>query len=145
MKDGRTSFTEEDLNEFYRVYTECILGGREENRKDGKQWYNSEEKALLNRLDKYNQNYFMWITDFNLPTTNNLSESALRGIKSKLHACGQFYSETTADYYACIKSYIETCKRCGKNEMIALQKLLEGNPYTVTELLEASNPTACLV
>lgn len=143
MKDGRTCFTEEELNEFYRGYTECILEGRAENQTDVKQLYNSDEKALLNRLDKYNQNYFMWITDFSLPTTNNISESALRSIKSKLHACGQFYSETTADYYACIKSYIETCKRCGKNEMIALQKLLEGNPYTVAELLEASNLIDC--
>jgi len=76
------------------------------------------------------------LEDFRFPTTNNLSESGLRGIKSKLHACGQFESEKTAGYYAAIKTYLETCRRNGKNEIVSVQRLLDGNPYTVAELLE---------
>ncbi|MBQ7616192.1 MAG: transposase, partial [Butyrivibrio sp.] len=36
---------------------------------------------LLRRLKKYHDNYFAWMKDFSLPTTNNLSERALRGRK----------------------------------------------------------------
>ena len=52
---------------------------------------------------------------------------------------GQFYSEQTANNYAVIKSYIETCRRNGINEMQALQRLADGNPYTVQEILHLDN------
>ncbi len=31
------------------------------------------ERALLNRVEEYRENYFAWLEDFSLPTTNNLS------------------------------------------------------------------------
>jgi hypothetical protein len=49
---------------------------------------------------------------------------------------GQFQSEKSAKNYAVVKSYIETCYRNGINEMQALIRLCEGNPYTVKEILE---------
>ena len=53
----------------------------------------------------------MWLEDFSLPTTNNLSERGLRGIKSHMKISGQFESEKAADNHALIRSYIETCRR----------------------------------
>ena len=94
----------------------------------------SFEQALLNRVDKYRDNYFAWLEDFSLPTTNNLSERSLRPVKSKMKIAGQFESEDAAQHYAMIRSYIETCRRKGKNENEALRRLCEGNPYTVAEL-----------
>lgn len=92
------------------------------------------EQALLKRVEKYRTNYFTWLSDFSLPTTNNLSERSLRPIKSKMKIAGQFESEAAAQHYAVIRSYIETCRRKGKNENEALRRLCEGNPYTVEEL-----------
>ena len=94
----------------------------------------SFERALLNRIEKYRGNYFTWLEDFSLPTTNNLSERSLRAVKSKMKIAGQFESEDAAQHYAMIRSYIETCRRNGKNENEALRRLCEGNPYTVEEL-----------
>ena len=48
---------------------------------------------------------------------------------------GQFQSLEYAEYYASVKSYMETCYRNGINEYTALQRLCDGNPYTVAEIL----------
>ncbi len=49
---------------------------------------------------------------------------------------GQFANITNAKYYARIKAYIETCKRNDLNPHIAIQKLLNDNPYTIDEILK---------
>ena len=92
------------------------------------------ERALLTRVEKYRSNYFAWLEDFTLPTTNNLSERSLRPVKSKMKIAGQFEAEENAQHYAVIRSYIETSRRKGVNENEALRRLCEGNPYTVKEL-----------
>jgi len=94
----------------------------------------SFERALLNRVGTYRGNYFAWLEDFTLPTTNNLSERSLRPVKSKMKIAGQFESIDAARFYAMIRSYIETCRRKGINENEALRRLCEGDPYTVEEL-----------
>ena len=69
----------------------------------------NDERALVRCIKEYRENYFAWVYDFKLPTTNNLSERALRGVKTKMKVSGQFASSKTANYYALIRSYIETC------------------------------------
>ena len=91
---------------------------------------------------EYRDNYIYWTLDFNLPFTNNLSERALRGIKSKMKISGQFQNIANAEYYAIIKSYIETCYRNGINGHEALIKLLNGEPYTLNRILELGRENA---
>ena len=79
-------------------------------------------------------NYFRWVEDFSLPTTNNLAERGLRCIKSHMKISGQFDSEKTARYYAVVKTYVETCRKNNINEMDALSRLCKGDPYTVEEI-----------
>jgi hypothetical protein len=95
------------------------------------------EKNLIKRVREYHDNYFAWVYDFSLPTTDNLSERALRCVKSHMKISGQFASEITAGYFATIKSYIETCRRNGINEIHALTRLCKGEPYTVEEIFLA--------
>lgn len=63
-----------------------------------------------------------------------LAERALRGVKTKMKVAGQFSSSRSANYYAKIRSYIETCRRNGINEITALLRLCKGNPFTVEEI-----------
>ena len=93
----------------------------------------------MRRIEEYRRNYFLWVEDFTLPTTNNLSERGLRGIKSHMKISGQFESEEAAQNFARIKTYIETCRRNGINEIQALQRLCEGDPYTVEEIFTESS------
>ncbi len=95
------------------------------------------ERAVISRIIEYRENFFAWIYDFSIPTTNNLSERSLRGIKTKMKVSGQFASTDTADNYALIRTYIETCRRNGINEIEALSRLCNGNPYTVEEIFSS--------
>ena len=134
---GKTCFDADYIAAFKTRLAEIQQHGWQEYEADKirlEKYGASFERALLTRLEKYRDNYFAWIEDFSLPTTNNLSERSLRPVKSKMKIAGQFESEEAARNYAMIRSYIETCRRKGKNENEALRRLCEGNPYTVKEL-----------
>ena len=135
---GEKAFDAEYVKAFYRRVDECLEKGRAENKAEPEIYGADFERALINRIEKYRRNYFMWLEDFSLPTTNNLSERGLRGIKSHMKISGQFESEKAADNHALIRSYIETCRRNGINEIQALQRLCDGNPYTVEEIFQAT-------
>ena len=129
------SFNNEEINEFIIMLDNEILNGLEENEKDEiKPYYAEKELTLLKRLMEYRDNYIYWIFDFGIPFTNNLSERNLRGIKSKMKVSGQFQNVERANDYAKIRSYIETCRIYGINEYESLTRLVEDNPYTLSEL-----------
>ena len=135
-------FTEEEFNNFISCFNQCLLLGVEEYSNDSNVYYASDEATLIIRLMEYRDNYIYWTLDFNLPFTNNLSERALRGIKSKMKISGQFQNIANAEYYAIIKSYIETCYRNGINGHEALIRLLNGEPYTLDRILELGRENA---
>lgn len=135
MNDGRDRFDDQYIDKFNHRLDELIEKGREEDSKHPNRYATIKAGTLLDRLEKYSSFYFMWVTDFKLPTTNNLSERALRGIKSHMKISGQFENVQTAENYAIVKSYVETCRRNGINELTALTRLVMGNPYTLAEIL----------
>ena len=133
-KKGKTAFELEYIEEFDRKL-QTILKQVEEKAEENQSRYSGPpERALVKRIQEYKEEYFAWMKDFSLPTTNNLSERSLRGAKSKQKASGQFTSVETANNYAVIRTYIETCRRNGMNEITALSRLCSGNPVTVSEL-----------
>lgn len=133
------SFDIEYINSFDNQYEDILYSAIDENLSKPKTHYDKEERALINRILEYKDNYFIWMYDFSLPTDDNLSERALRGVKSKMKISGQFQNEQTAKYYADIKTYIETCYRNNINPTDALIRLMEDNPYTVEEIFEKEN------
>ena len=138
--EGYASFSDSYIRMFDEQFFGYLSDGWKENEKEPKNYGARFERALLRRLEKYHNNYFAWMKDFSLPTTNNLSERSLRGVKSHEKISGQFESITTARYHAAIKTYTETCRRNGINEFEALKRLCEGNPYTVQEIFSKSPP-----
>ena len=128
---GETSFDAECIKRFHQKIDEYLFDGWKENGKEPNNYGVPFERTLLTRIAEYRRNYFMWVEDFSLPSTNNLSERGLRGVKSHMKISGQFESEATADNHALIRTYIETCRRNGINEIDALQRLCSGNPYSV--------------
>lgn len=136
MKIGEGFFEDEFIEEVSNKYDEYIAEGKAMNKIDYNKYYGQEEKALLNRLVKYKENYLLWITRFDVDFSNNLSERSLRFSKTKMKVSGQFQNITNAEYYSKIYSYIETCKRNGKDEHKALRLLLDGNPMSLEEILK---------
>ena len=140
ISEGYVCFSDDYIKTFDEEFDGYLSDGWKENEADPKNLWAKDERALLRRFKKYHDNYFAWMKDFSLPTTNNLSERALRGVKSHEKISGQFESIETARYHAIIKTYTETCRRNGINEFEALKRLCEGNPYTVDEVLSKASP-----
>jgi len=138
IKHSENSFPQKKIDDFYYQLDDILDRADKKNVEADNKYSGPFERRIINRLRKYKECYFEWLKDFTLPTTNNLSERALRCVKSHMKISGQFESQTTASYYATIKSYIETCRRNGINEVEALQRLCAGHPYTVDEILQES-------
>ena len=133
------SFSDEYLQEFDFNFNDIILKGIQQDKALAKNHhFLSKERALLNRIIDYKANYFMWLYDFSLPADNNLSERGLRGAKTKMKVSGQFQNLKNAEYYANIRTYIETCYRNGINPTDALIALMDDKPYKVSDILKKS-------
>lgn len=134
IEKGLEAFEDAYILDFFRTFDQLMVQGMEENKEDYARYYGPDERTLLLRILDYKDNYLAWVTNFDIPFSNNLSERSLRSVKSKMKISGQFQNEDSAKYYAVIKSYIETCYRNGINEMEALVRLCKGNPYSVDEI-----------
>lgn len=129
-------FDYEVVDKVMNDYDEILKEARQVNKKDfNRQSGSGEELNLITRLEKYKENYLLWVTRFDIPFDNNLSERSLRSSKTKMKVSGQFANIKNAEYFAIIKSYIETCKRNDINVHTAIVKAIEDKPYTVQELL----------
>ena len=135
IREGNDHFDEDYIKDFNDRLTKHLESANNAALANTSKYSGPSERALVSRIEKYRENYFAWINDFTLPTTNNLSERALRGVKTKMKVSGQFQTIKSAEYYAAIKSYTETCRRNGINEVEALSRLLNDYPYTVDEIL----------
>lgn len=127
-------FPKESIIKFKRKMKQLIKKGYKESTISTNPTTVPSENTLLGRIEEYFDNYFRWVEDFTLPTTDNLSERGLRSIKSHMKISGQFESEKTASYYATVKTYVETCRKNSINEMEALSRLCAGNPFTIAEI-----------
>lgn len=131
---GAEAFDDAYTERFEEQLQDILGRAEKKNLEDFNPYFGQFERNLIERIRKCHDNYFLWVYNFSLPTTNNLSERALRCVKSRMKISGQFESEKTAGYFAKIKSYVETCRRNRINEIHALTRLCEGNPYTVKEI-----------
>lgn len=132
---GIHEFSQEEVDNFFQELFAIIYAGTEAAEKTPAKYGGDEERALLVRLAVYRDAYFAWVTNFDLPTTNNVSERALRGCKTKMKVSGQFQVTESAKNYSIIKTYLETCARNGYNEVDALRCLCMGMPYSAKDVL----------
>ena len=136
IKKGEEKFSQEELNSFEEKFNKIMIKALNENNVENeKRYYVREENTLIIRILDYKNEYLLWLYNFEVPFTNNLSERGLRGVKSKQKASGQFLNIESAQNYATIKTYIETCNRNNVNTYNALLMLSLGKPYTLKEIL----------
>lgn len=137
IKKEKEEFEAEELKKFEDKFEKIMLEAIKENEEEGQKYYVDKENTLILRILDYKNNYLLWVYNFDVPFTNNLSERGLRGAKSKQKASGQFWNIESARWYATIRTYIETCNRNNVNVYNALLKLSLGKPYTLEEILES--------
>lgn len=138
IEKGKENFEQEEINKFEDKFEKIMIEANQENEKEGQKYYVDKEATLILRILDYKENYLLWLYDFDVPFTNNLSERGVRGAKSKQKASGQFWNVESASWYATIKTYIETCNKNNVNIYNALVMLCLGKPYTLKEILSGN-------
>ena len=108
-----TGFSTENLALISERYDRIIAKGRSQNLTTEGEKARKEEKALLNRLEKYKENHLMFAWNFEVEFTNNMSERDLRKCKSRQKMSGGFRTDAGKMIYCRIMSVIETAKRKG--------------------------------
>jgi transposase len=111
-------------------YKELIISGNPEcpfimpalgsGKKKEKQ---TKERNLLTRLRDYEDQVLLFMTDKNVPFTNNQAERDIRMLKVQQKVSGQFKSLKSARYFCRIRSYLMTSKKTGSSPFDKLNSL----------------------
>mgnify|MGYP000741805869 CR=1 FL=1 len=115
MVAGQTVFDDGYVADIETQYDNVLTLGEKQNEKTKGFTAKREERALLRRLRKYKENILLFLHDFRVPFTNNVSERDLRKCKNRQKMSGGFRNADGCDMYCKILSVIETWKREGKN------------------------------
>lgn len=129
-----TSFTDDEIKEFDKMYDSIIEDGFKEYVEFKHKYEFDKEENLLEFMRDFKGPITEWVRDYTLPFSNNLSESLLRMLKTKMKVSYQFKNLAYAEYFANIMTYTETCGRFGINKVVAIRRLFENDPYTIEEL-----------
>jgi transposase len=119
-----------DLRELY----EAILGQAQTDNpiapSTGKRGRPKQSKAtnLIGRLRDYSDDVWRFMTQPNVPFTNNLAEQAVRMPKVKQKVSGCFRTLQGAKNYCVIRSYCATMHKQGANVFEALVDAFKGAP-----------------
>lgn len=136
---GETSLSAIELERFKSKYLKLIEVGFKANPpppKSGKKGRTAQGKPrnLLTRFNDFADETLAFMYDFEVPFDNNLAERDIRMIKLQQKISGCFRSESGAETFCRIRSYISTIKKQGKNILEALANVFAVN-----------NPQVCLL
>ena len=120
------SLPEQEIEQFIHRYDEILKLGLSENQSTRPKWAKKEELALLNRLTKYKDNHLLFIRQFEVAFSNNMSERDLRKCKNRQKVAGGFRSYEGCKMYADILSVIETAKRLDLNVFDTILAIFHG-------------------
>jgi len=82
--------------------------------------------SLLERLQKLESAVLAFAAEFDVVFTNNVSEVSLRNLKVALHVAGQFKTMAGLGDYCIIQSFMDTCRKQGRNPFEMLKVLMSG-------------------
>lgn len=129
-------FPNTELEEISCMYDKIIEKGYSENNKVSLTYIKdkTDELNLIERLETFKENHLLFAYDFSVAFTNNTSERGIRQVKRKLAVSFMFKNANRMKDYAKILSYLETCYRNGITRYDASKRLVQNNPYTVSEI-----------
>jgi transposase len=118
----------------YRAsYARILADGEAANPRappSGKRGRTKQSKALnlLDRLRTYADDVWRFMTDHNVPFSNNTAEQAVRMPKVKQKISGGFRTQAGLETFCTIRSYLATLHKQGNNLFHALTLTFQGYP-----------------
>jgi transposase len=85
--------------------------------------------SLLARLDTHRADVQRFATDFRVPFDNNQAERDVRMVKLQQKISGCWRSETGANAFLDVRSYLSTARKHGQGAMVVLRDLFTGQPW----------------
>lgn len=129
LKEAEIShFDAEAFAQYEGRYDEILALGEKEAGSTRGKYNQKEERKLLNRLKKYKKNHLLFLHNFEVSYSDNMSERDLRKCKNRQKMSGGFRSMDGIEMYCSIMSFIETMKRRGKKIFQSIVELNEGRP-----------------
>jgi transposase len=123
-----------------RAEIECPAPKKEDKKKGqrGRQ-KRSKSRNLLERLSKFEDDVLRFMSDPDVPFTNNQGERDLRMTKVQQKISGCFRSWEGAEIFCRIRGYLSTCQKHGVSSSEAMSLLFDGKlPAFANEVPETS-------
>ena len=70
----KEEFPQEELNKFEDKFEKIMISANKENEEEKQKYYVDTEATLILRILDFKNEYLLWIYNFDVPFTNNLSE-----------------------------------------------------------------------
>lgn len=137
--EGRTAFMAEELRQYMKKYDRIVAEGLDANplpqRTPGKRGRLKKGKirCLLERFQDCKSDILRFATDWRVPYTNNAAEQAIRFARVKEKVSGCFRTESGADRFACLLSFISTAVRHGISFFDACLSLRNGTALALVD------------
>jgi len=85
--------------------------------------------SLVRRLDLHQDDVLRFATDFNVAFDNNQAERDIRMIRLQQKISGGWRTETGADAFLTVRSYLSTARKHGHGALDVLTDLFTGSPW----------------
>ena len=119
---GADRLEQDDIEEYERIYREVLESAPKDEQT------HIESRRMAKRLSDFEQETLLFMLDFNVPFTNNLSERDIRMPKTKQKISGGFRSSEGAKAFARIRGFVSTVRKRGKNVLDGLVEVFSGDP-----------------
>lgn len=126
---GRTSLHPRLLARLRRSYNAGVAVGISTNL--SRRWHKGNHPGLVlaRRLQRKANQIWVFATRFDVPATNNGSESAIRGYKIAARVSGCWRTLATLQRHCRIRSYLVTARNHGRRVVDAITDALTGNTW----------------
>lgn len=127
IANGHTCLSEDEYAVMKEEFDTLLILGETENellRGVARKYFaRLDESKLLRRLKKYARNVLLFLYDFNVDFTNNLSERDLRLVKCHLKVSGGFRTQEGASLFCRFQTVYQTMRRMGIDILENLNKI----------------------